>query len=431
MSNPTPSTAYDTLPLPLLFPTIPITSTHLLSGGTTNSVHRCHTSTGSSVIAKRFWTFSVSSGPGAFELSLKRSEVENLVLENIPAILHPTVSAPTPLKFLHLRGNDIVETPNLADSTLLLSSDAGASTTTLKQLLTASSLSPSDSAALSPETWPQLGRALGQWLARFHWHFRLPAASSTATNTGELDEVRKLHHDLTGIGAGNFELWYTVTYGRLSSSYGEWEQGVVEKLQEIITAAEAPSADAANTSARTLVMGDFWTGNVLVSTKTANNNKSASTETKPTALTPEMTVIDWELSRTGHAWQDLGQMTAELLLCHYFGPEPSTTPSPALKVLTAFLTSYSREWDTLGSGKVFHVEKQSQEENRNQVDTELLALIHAMVHCVVWPEFSGWAPVEKVLQLKRDAVEVLTAVVRGTVGGVAEGLRGFGVVWEE
>ena len=136
--------------------------------------------------------------------------------------------------------------------------------------------------------------------------------------------------------------------------------------------AEASYTNTANT----VLHGDFWTGNILVDTK------------------QQLTVVDWELARVGGAWQDLGQMSAELWLCAVFA-ESEERGERAMQALHAFHSAYQEGRGDLGK-----------EERR-------LAVMHTGVHCVAWPQYSGWESVELVEKMKVRGGKVAELAAEG------------------
>ena len=76
-------------------------------------------------------------------------EIEYALISHTPQTLHPRVAPPRALQFF-----------TAPHPTVVLSSDAGPDSTTLKALLL--------NTDLTPETAVTLGADLGTWLARFH-----------------------------------------------------------------------------------------------------------------------------------------------------------------------------------------------------------------------------------------------------------------------
>ncbi len=77
-----------------------------------------------------------------------------------------------------------------------------------------------------------------------------------------------------------------------------------------------------NLQLQQLVMGDFWPGNIILS----------SVEVE------RAYVVDWEMCRPGLAGLEIGQFCAEIGLVQHFHPEYSAA---AEGVLTGFMRAYS------------------------------------------------------------------------------------------
>lgn len=77
-------------------------------------------------------------------------------------------------------------------------------------------------------------------------------------------------------------------------------------------------------SSEVLTMGDFWTGNVLVSALSGEHD-------------PKLYVVDWELSKPGTAEFDVGQMVAEMWCLATFR---KGARGQSLALLESFLSSY-------------------------------------------------------------------------------------------
>lgn len=84
-----------------------------------------------------------------------------------------------------------------------------------------------------------------------------------------------------------------------------------------------------------LTMGDFWPGNVLVS----------STSDDPSRH--ELTVLDWELVKPGTAAFDIGQMATELYCIACFNNQDAGTA-----LLESFLLAYKSHVEVVDVAKV-------------------------------------------------------------------------------
>jgi hypothetical protein len=128
-------------------------------------------------------------------------------------------------------------------------------------------------------------------------------------------------------------------------------------------AAAAPEEE----EGETVIHGDFWCGNILPCRRSGGAGVAM--------------VIDWEMCRLGHAWQDLAQMCAELFLPFQFrGVEEG------LEIISAFLKSYGA------------VDK----------ETASRVVVHFGVHLVVWPpRIPGWGEREEVERCVRTGAEFI------------------------
>ncbi|KAF8249404.1 kinase-like protein [Wilcoxina mikolae CBS 423.85] len=207
---------------------------------------------------------------------------------------------------------------------ILVLSDAGENSVTLKAWL----LSP-DSSTLKTSS---LGQGLGVFLRSLHRWRGFPEPRN------ELEKNTQAA-----------KLWTWATYGRLIETIDLFPSLLTPYKELFIDVISAPEVD----EEKTLLHGDFWCGNIL--------------------LSPEQevaTVIDWEMAKVGHVWGDIAQMCAELFLPFQFhGTEEG------LEVMDAFLRAY---------GEV------SEEVARRVV-------VHFGVHLVVWPcRVPGWGSAEAV-----------------------------------
>jgi aminoglycoside phosphotransferase (APT) family kinase protein len=159
----------------------------------------------------------------------------------------------------------------------LIMEDVGSSPS-LKSWLTADS--PDDQVA-------SVGRSLGSYLAHVH-------------NTTANDSAIKELFDSNTIGKNVSSSVYYAGLPAAAKKFGY--------TQTFITAAAEFSEKEVLTANEVWTLGDFWTGNVLVST-TEEQGK------------PKLTVLDLELAKPGTAAFDIGQMGAEMLCLARFRSE--------------------------------------------------------------------------------------------------------------
>jgi aminoglycoside phosphotransferase (APT) family kinase protein len=162
-------------------------------------------------------------------------------------------------------------------------------------------------ATSSAEQITSIGRTLGTYLA--HIHNETAADSSLRENFSS---------NLVGR-----DLSSSLYYGGLAAAAAE--HGYTDPF----IAAAAKDAEAeVRTASEVWTLGDFWTGNVLVSTPDEN-------------CVPTLTVLDFELAKPGTAAFDIGQMGAEMLcLARFRHPEQGHT------LLQEFFSAYKVERKT-------------------------------------------------------------------------------------
>ncbi|KAM0719683.1 hypothetical protein Q7P37_003814 [Cladosporium fusiforme] len=195
----------------------------------------------------------------------------------------PRISAPTLLHY------------NQTNHTLLMK-DAGA----LPSLK--SWLQPT-----SPSTQVRsIGKSLGSYLAHIHNQTATDATLKAAFNTNN-----------TAKQVSSF-----VYYAGLPAAAAE--HGHSEPF--IAAAAKAAEAEVLD-SDEVWTLGDFWTGNVLVSAATGEDQSE-----------PSLTVLDLELAKPGTAAFDVGQMAAEMLCLARF-----RSAEKGGLLLESFLEAYEAE----------------------------------------------------------------------------------------
>lgn len=268
---------------------------------------------------------------------------------------------------------------------VIVMSDCGAQSVTLKQALTSNAL---------PLTLAhELGRGLGEFLARVH-------------------ALGKTNREFNAFFARNEEgkrLSALVTYGQLLSTLTDGSLPALADPPlgvspgELARAAEvAREADAAmRTTRETVVMGDFWPGNVLISLA----EKPAADADGPAVGIEKAYVVDWELVRTGLAGLDIAQFVAELQLICEFKPEGKEAAS---SVRDAFLSAYRQTAGVEGGN----------------LGVARRALTHIGAHFVAWTPRVGWEGKDKVRETVRKGVDLLVEGPEGTEEYVKSSLLG-------
>jgi aminoglycoside phosphotransferase (APT) family kinase protein len=194
--------------------------------------------------------------------------------------------------------------------------------------------------ATSPaEQITSIGQTLGYYLAHIH--------NETAADSSLLEDFSS---NLVGRNLSS-----SLYYGGLPAAAAE--HGYTDTF--IAAAAKAAESEVLSSS-EVWTLGDFWTGNVLVS---APDDQSV----------PKLTVLDFELAKPGTAAFDIGQMGAEisclaqfrypeqgsLLLQGFFGAyraERKTSVDAAgvaIRIAAHLFTMMPRAWKAeAGEGKV-------------------------------------------------------------------------------
>jgi len=180
---------------------------------------------------------------------------------------------------------------------VIVMDDCGEDTKTLKQLMLDD--------PPSPTTAQQIGRELGQFLAGLHsW-------SNTGNNFLDYFSGNNQARSISAFA----------TYSRLVSTL-KGENAPVSMVDPVL---DIPHSDLDSvekiaretteeimSTKETLVMGDFWPGNVIV----------VFSPNDPSAI-KRIYILDWELTKPGIAGLDVGQFLAEMHLlrrCRPRGP---------------------------------------------------------------------------------------------------------------
>ncbi|KAI9466949.1 kinase-like domain-containing protein [Lactarius psammicola] len=274
-------------------------SAELLSGGTTNFNFRLQLNApheGRPTLILKHARPYVADSPD-FPLPVSRQDIEVDALRGVRAWLPPDahVTVPVVHHFDHAMQAIVMD-------------DAGPRTTPLKAALLAGHIPASRAAAL--------GTALGRFLRALHmWGRRTEAGRKLREALGADVFARNLYAFIT-YGS----VWATLrTPGRTTGlpALGDEPLGVPEETLRVIEElAERRGAQIRDVRGDTLVMGDFWPGNVLV---------GGEEEDGPTL------VIDWELARPGLPGNDVGQFCAELATLRRLRPERAEAAGEVLK----------------------------------------------------------------------------------------------------
>ena len=259
---------------------------------------------------------------------------------------------------------------------VIIMDDCGEGVKTLKQLMIDD---PS-----STDIARQIGAGLGDFLARFH--------SLGSADQDALDYFDKNHQ------AKEISAW--ATYGRLIPTL-KGENAPLSMKDPVL---DIPSHDldaiaqiATQTSSEvmtlkeTLVMGDFWPGNILV------------VWTSDHSAVQKIYVLDWELVKPGIAALDLGQFLAEMHLLRRFRPHSAEASSA---VASAFLETYK---NVRGAGLD---------------DLAKRAWVHVGAHLVAWTPRNDWGPKEMTRDVVMEGVGYLLSKGGVAQAEIAAGLSG-------
>ncbi|KAJ6542296.1 kinase-like domain-containing protein [Mycena vulgaris] len=292
--------------------TTPFASTVVtpLSGGNSSFTYRLHLSTpyeGHPTLVMKHARPYVALSASKIPFAIERQAFEAKALEKVKAGLDcgPLATVPGMHHFDE-------------DAHVIIMGDCGAGSLTLKELML--------TATPSPAVAREIGLALGQFLGRLHsW----AAVDPTMLDFFDQNEQAK-----------KITAW--VTYGRLISTLTTDALPAIALLNEQVDASDLADIRAIvdeltpeiYTSRETLTMGDFWTGNIMVSLRSDG----------PALELERVHVIDWELAKPGLAALDVGQFCAEMHTLQLF--KPHTVESGAA-LIEAFLTAYRAHCGTM------------------------------------------------------------------------------------
>ena len=275
-----------------------------------------------------------------------------------------------------LPADAFVNTPeiHLFDNTanVIIMDDAGEDSLTLKALLQSGK-------RVSPGSFRKLGMGLGTFLASVHgW-------GTDDAEAREFFEGNKQGRTLSA--------W--ATYERLVLTLSgedaaltilnEPPLNVDRDTLDRVAKVALNTANAVKTESETIVMGDFWPGNILLSLV----QKEGEVEV---VEIEKVLVVDWELVKPGQRGMDVGQFCGEMWQMKRFFPE--TEPN-VMELTTAFLATYR---------------EQSKSAQMNQVAR--VALTHIGAHLIAWTPRGTWRG-----QTIRDVVlEGVQALLDGPEG---------------
>ncbi|KAF8243684.1 hypothetical protein K440DRAFT_561001 [Wilcoxina mikolae CBS 423.85] len=278
---------------------IPLSTITPLLGGFSNFTFRAHLSQSSPLVDNATTVIIKHSEPYSalhrdISLDPLRCYYEHAIL----------IACPPAVTFARL----IIKTPTAyyydKDHSIIVLADAGEESLDLRTLLLSHS-SFSFNANL-------IGQGLGRFLHSLHtW--------------GGTPELRKELEENNKAGP----LWTWLNYGRLLETIDIFPSVLSPYKETFVEVVSAPDMDE---SEKTLTHGDFWCANILVS--------------------PEqdvITVVDWEMARLAHVWQDIGQMCADLFLPYQFYRKME-----GVQVMDGLLTGYGEVSEEVARRIVVH-----------------------------------------------------------------------------
>jgi aminoglycoside phosphotransferase (APT) family kinase protein len=148
------------------------------------------------------------------------------------------------------------------------------------------------------------GRSLGSYLAHVHNTTANDSAIKEAFDSNAIGKNVSSSVYYAGLPAAAEKFGYTQPFIKAAAKFAE---------NEVLTANEV------------LTLGDFWTGNVLVSPPKEQGE-------------PKLTILDLELAKPGTAAFDIGQMGAEMLCLARFRSEDQGS-----LLLRTFFEAYKAE----------------------------------------------------------------------------------------
>ncbi|KAG7099764.1 hypothetical protein E1B28_001577 [Marasmius oreades] len=283
-----------------------------------------------------------------FDLERQRFEVE--ALKHVHA-LNPPESLVTVPRVYHFDEKESV----------IIMEDCGVDSVTLKQFLV--------DGRCTPALAEKIGGALGNFLGGLHHTWG-------TNNAARLLETLRGHKQAK-------EICVWAVYGRLGSTIkgedpmsnisenppaiGETEFKRMEEIGKEISANMLSAEDD-------FVMGDFWTGNILLDLVDGGSDIN------------HIFVVDWEAARPGLQGLDVGQFCAEVDLTRRFHP---SNASVASKMITSFYHSYSNL------------------DAKKNVALYQSALAHWGAHLIVWTPRVRWGGSEETRVVVKDGVELL------------------------
>lgn len=264
---------------------------------------------------------------------------------------------------------------------VIIMDDCGEGVLNLKELMLTETM--------SLEVAEEVGTALGEFIGKLHVR-------------GKQDS--EMIDFLSGNQSGR-SLSVFATYGRLVSTLSGEDGlkvlsdpplGVSEEDMIVVEEIAKVKSQEVMTSMETVVMGDFWPGNVMLSFREGDEMGEKKTIRR-------IYVLDWELAKPGVAGLDVGQFVAEMHLLRCFN---QSCYKSASTVIDSTLKSY-------------------QGVRGGDAGVARAVLIHVGAHLVAWtPRIPSWEGAEKVREVVLSGVRNLVDGYRGSEEGIRMSIVG-------
>ncbi|KAG0020937.1 hypothetical protein BGZ81_009131 [Podila clonocystis] len=197
--------------------------------------------------------------------------------------------------------------------------------------------------APSKELMTAIGSSLGEFIARLHLYGH--------KHRKELYTKEQMENPMA------LDMSHMILYDKMPKAAKD-RHNLPEEDVALVTKAAEWGGKRLMTEPETLAHGDFWPGNILVTTRT--NEATGTTDFE------QIYVIDWELARYAPAAMDMGLLLAECNMLHMY-----RQPCPELQ--TSILEAYCKTYG----------------DNLTVQDLKTAA-IHLGGHLFVWAPHTGW-----------------------------------------
>ncbi|KAJ9133285.1 Kinase-like domain-containing protein [Pleurostoma richardsiae] len=216
-----------------------------------------------------------------FLLDVSRCSHEEAMLDALGSFSPANVSVKTPRLYLfdgEMKTQVLEDVPNAVDLTSILTS-------------------PEDSRLLAHPIATFIGRKLGSWLRAFHAWSSAPEQAALRADIAQNEPMRKLKYQITYNAFVEVLENFPEILERDKATLQDVKYMAMEEFKQL---AEFDMGENCG-----IIHGDFWAGNVLVTSATALEKQQSEDA-------QQLFVIDWEFAQFGHRAYDLGQMIGDL-----------------------------------------------------------------------------------------------------------------------